>query len=256
MAPPGGELASAAADGGVVAAFLLGVFGGAHCLGMCGPLVATYAERMDGTDDGRGPGWPAIRQHLLFNLGRTVGYATVGALLGGIGALAFDAAAVVAVGNVVRAVAGVAVGAFVVAAGVRYLVGGGPTRAIPIPLPRLERLSGRVTRFLGSRLDDWAAGPGVVGLGAAHALLPCPVLYPAFLYALVTGAPLRGALALGAVGLGTIPTLFAYGTVVGSVAAGTRRRLHRGLGAAFVLLGLFPLYKGLSLLGVLPPMGH
>gem|GEM_PF-6123565 len=25
---------------------LIGLFGGAHCLGMCGPLVTTYADRM------------------------------------------------------------------------------------------------------------------------------------------------------------------------------------------------------------------
>jgi len=53
--------------------FLIGLFGGAHCLGMCGPLVTTYADRMDAQSSG-----PAnqlsvhmVTQHGLFNLGRT-----------------------------------------------------------------------------------------------------------------------------------------------------------------------------------------
>ncbi|AQL44702.1 hypothetical protein BV210_18270 (plasmid) [Halorientalis sp. IM1011] len=58
---------------GLAVFFLIGLLGGAHCIGMCGPLVATYAERME-TDDR----WSGaltlyeVRQHTLFNLGRTM----------------------------------------------------------------------------------------------------------------------------------------------------------------------------------------
>jgi len=73
---------------GLAVFFLIGLFGGAHCIGMCGPLVATYAERME-TDDR----WSGaltlyeVRQHALFNLGRTVSYACIGAIFGAAGAL-------------------------------------------------------------------------------------------------------------------------------------------------------------------------
>lgn len=61
---------------------LIGLLGGAHCLGMCGPLVTTYADRMraDGSDGGSARGGRdsrsddlivrQVRQHALFNLGR------------------------------------------------------------------------------------------------------------------------------------------------------------------------------------------
>jgi sulfite exporter TauE/SafE len=259
----------AGTDGvGLVAFFVVGLLGGAHCLGMCGPLVTMYADRM-GTEqsgarpgrapatDGRGApravGWHEIRQHALFNAGRTASYAAVGAAVGAAGGLVFDAAALASVGDAVRAAVGLAVGTVVVTVGVRYLLGGAAglpgVAALPLVGPLLTRLTERLT----ARADRLAGGPGIVGLGAVHGLLPCPLLYPAYLYAFGRGSALAGGLSLLALGLGTFPTLFAYGVAVGSLGTGTRRGLHRALGAAFVLLGLIPLANALALLGVAIP---
>ncbi|MEF8782921.1 MAG: sulfite exporter TauE/SafE family protein [Haloarculaceae archaeon] len=50
--------------------FLIGLLGGAHCLGMCGPLVATYAERMGPSGRHRSRlTLRQVRQQTLFNLG-------------------------------------------------------------------------------------------------------------------------------------------------------------------------------------------
>ncbi|MFB6354487.1 MAG: sulfite exporter TauE/SafE family protein [Halobacteriales archaeon] len=227
--------------------FVVGLLGGAHCLGMCGPLVTTYADRMR-----QGPAltFGEIRGHALFNAGRTLSYATIGAALGLAGGLVFDAADLLAIGATVRAVAGVAVGVLIVAVGVGYLLGGRNVLGV------LEHSGpfARVYGALADRVDDWVHGPRIVLLGAVHGFLPCPILYPAFLYALARGSPIEGAAALGALGLGTFPTLFLYGTVLGSVSPAVRRRLHRGLGAAFVVLGYLPLSMGLRSVGVNLPM--
>ncbi|MFC6940901.1 sulfite exporter TauE/SafE family protein [Salinirubellus sp. GCM10025818] len=250
---------------GLVAFLAIGLLGGVHCLGMCGPLVTLYADRMatdpgpradGGTVEGgrgyaspdRGPTFRELRQHLLFNLGRTLAYATVGATMGALGGLVYDTAAVAAVAGPVRGVTGVVVGLLVVAAGVTNLRGeqGGH---LPV-----GGLFGRVSAALTSRVDRWVRGPRIVALGAIHGLMPCPILYPAFLYALAVGSPVHGALALALLGIGTVPTLFAYGTVLGSLSPGTRERLHRVLGALFVLLGYLPLAMGLAQFGVTLPM--
>jgi len=224
---------------------LIGLFGGAHCLGMCGPLVTTYTDRF--ADDGS-VDFYEVRQQLLFNLGRVAGYAAAGAVFGLLGALVFDAAAVAEAANGVRAVVGVVAGALIVAAGVSYLRGGAGG-----PLARLEG-SGRAARLLTRHVDRLVRGPGIALLGGAHALLPCPLIYPAYLYALSRGDPLEGAVALGVLGLGTVPSLFGYGTALGALPVRWLRRVHRGLGAAFVLLGYLPLSHGLVLLGVPVPM--
>jgi sulfite exporter TauE/SafE len=240
-----------APDAGVVAFFVVGLLGGAHCLGMCGPLVTTYADRIGGHE--RGPSARALRQHALFNAGRTTSYAAVGAALGFAGSVLVDAGALLDAAGVVRGVAGVAAGVVIVAAGVGYLTGG-QSRLAAGAVPGFGSVFAAVTDRLAGRVDDWATGPGIVALGAVHGALPCPLLYPAFVYALATGSPVEGGLALGALGLGTFPTLFAYGTAVDAVSADTRQRLHRALGAAFVVAGTIPAAKGLAALGY--PVPH
>jgi len=256
--------------------FAIGLLGGAHCLGMCGPLVTTYANRLHSEDATRRGDrsterddrpterrdrptagatprldWRDVRQHALFNLGRTLSYTAMGALLGGLGAVVYDAAAVVALADAVRGVAGVVVGAFILATGARYLAGGvgGGVESLPGAGGLFERLTGAVT----PRLDRLVRGPRIAALGAVHAILPCPLLFPAYLYAFSQGSPLAGGLSLFALGLGTFPTLFALGTLWTELSARTRGRLHRVLGGLFLLLGLVALTHGLRLLGAPVP---
>ncbi len=231
---------------------LLGLFGSAHCLGMCGPLVTLYADSVEDDDSERGPTWTVLRQQGLFNVGRTLGYGIVGAMLGAAGSTVYGIADIAAVGNLVRGFAGMLVGIVVISAGINYLTGGPPTGTVPLP-SALERAVGRVQQGLTTRVDRWAAGPGILGLGAIHAALPCPLLYPAFLWAFASGSVLEGGSALAMLGLGTFPMLFAYGSAVGALPGPTRERLHRAMGAVFILLGFVPLARGLGSVGVNVP---
>jgi sulfite exporter TauE/SafE len=248
---PGSGVPVAAGQGdvGLLVFLAIGVLGGAHCLGMCGPLVTLYADRLGADDERVRP--IDVRQHLLFNAGRTLSYATIGAVMGALGAVLFDAAAVAAVATDVRAITGIVVGGFIVVTGAGYLVRGsvGHGGSLPVVGRAFSRLSGAVT----ARVDAWVGGPRIVALGALHGVLPCPLLYPAFLYAFAIGSPLRGAVALFVLGVGTVPTLLAYGTVFQSLSAGRRVGLHRALGVCFLALGYLPLAHGLMLVGIHVP---
>lgn len=226
---------------------LIGLFGGAHCLGMCGPLVTTYAEAF--ASDDRGPTWFEIRQHVLFNAGRTASYALIGGVFGLLGATFYSiAGSVLDAAGWLRVASGLLVGVFVLTTGVSYLTGRGDLLGhVSTPLDG-------VFHTLSARVGDWADSPRIVGLGLLHGLLPCPLIYPAFLYAFARGSATTGVLSLAALGLGTIPALFLYGTVVGTVDERIRTRLHRGLGVTFVLLGWMPIAHALATLGV--PVPH
>ena len=242
---------------GLAVFLLIGLLGGAHCLGMCGPLVSTYADRMRGGDDGAGRRGGhltvrQVRQHALFNLGRATSYAALGALFGLAGSVVFvTGRTVTTVAADVHALTGILVGGVIVAVGIRYAL---RLEMQSLPVPGIDRASGLVTRRIVPRVDSWVGDWRIAGLGAAHGLLPCPLLYPAFLYAFVQGSALGGAVALGALGVGTVPALFLFGTVFQSVSVETRLRMHRVLGVAFVALGYIPLQHGLATLGV--PLPH
>jgi len=61
--------------------------------------------------------------------------------------------------------------------------------------PSWARCSVASGGLLSSRVDRLATSPGIVALGAVHGLMPCPIIYPAYLYAFSLGSPTRGALA-------------------------------------------------------------
>ena len=243
----------------------IGLLGGAHCIGMCGPLVTVYAGRMreDGRTDGGGAaGGTAsatpdrrgshlttyeVRQHALFNLGRAASYTVIGAALGALGGVVLvTTATLTGAAEVVRGVVGLGVGAAVVLVGVRYALGGATGG---VHLPGLERVTG----WLTGHVDRLANGPGIVGLGAVHGLLPCPILYPAYLYAFASGSAVSGGVALAALGVGTMPAVFLYGTVIEGIDAVHRRRVHRLLGVAFVVLGYVLFAHGLMSVGISVP---
>lgn len=238
--------------------FVVGVLAGAHCLGMCGPLVSTYSDRITAQRTRAGERRRVtlfdVRQHGLFNLGRTAGYAVVGTILGLLGSVVVGTATTIdPLASVVRGGVGILVGLFIVAAGLGYLLGGTTVTTRLTDLPAVGTVFQRVSGTLTARVDSLAGSPRIVGLGAVHALLPCPILYPAYLYAFAIGDPLRGGLALGLLGLGTIPTLLAYGLALGSISVDHRQRLHRVMGVAFLALGYLPLAHGLMLFGVSLP---
>jgi sulfite exporter TauE/SafE len=240
-----------AGEAGLVVFFLVGLLGGAHCIGMCGPLVTMYSKQLTAATDERGGVLTQyeVRQHALFNLGRTVSYATLGGVFGVLGGLVFDVSGTInAVDTPLRAAMGILVGGFILFVGGRYVLGDFGSHGFFGSGP----LSG-IYRRLTAHVEEWVNGPGIFGLGLAHGLLPCPLLYPAFLYAFASGSALGGTLALGALGVGTFPTVFLYGTVIQSVDATHRTRLHRLLGVAFLIMGWMPLAHGLSLYGIRLP---
>ena len=117
-------------------------------------------------------------------------------------------------------------------------------------LPGTSGAFRRVHGLLTGHVDRLAGSTGIVVLGTVHAVLPCPIIYPAYLYAFALGDPFRGGLSLAVLGLGTFPSLFAFGTVLGSLTARQRGALHRVLGVAFLGLGYVLVSHGLTLLGV------
>lgn len=97
--------------------------------------------------------------------------------MGGLGALVFDTAPVIETAGALRGFVGVGFG---------YSLRGRSTNTSRIEIfgPAFMRVYSTIT----DRVDGLVNGPKIFGLRILHGFLPCPILYPAYLYALDTGS--------------------------------------------------------------------
>jgi sulfite exporter TauE/SafE len=191
------------------AMFLLGLASGLHCVGMCGGLVTAFSPRGN---------------LLLFNAGRLTSYASGGAAAGALGSVA--------------AYSGLALSAqtalFVLANVVLVLVGlhiagfGSVVRKMEvIGLPVWRRVQPLAQKFSGK--NSFLAG-------AAWGFIPCGLVYGALAAAIFAGSPARGAAAMAAFGLGTLPWLLAAGALAARLRVRFSARAFR-LAAGGLVLG-------------------
>lgn len=200
-------------------AFLVGLLGEVHCVGMCGGIAAVTC--------GGGAG---ARRTALVHAGRISAYAVQGALVGALGALVTSLAPVHAAQLAVRVLAGVAlVAAGLHLAGVASLLG--PVeRLLAAPL-------GRARAWLGARSS---VGPlGELGRGFAWGLLPCGLVHGALALALAMGSPGGGAVTMIVFGLGTVPALVAVSSLArGALALAQRPFVRRAAGLLVIASGV------------------
>lgn len=218
----------------LVTAFLVGLLGGVHCVGMCGGIVGTLTLGLP--REVRASLARLFPYQLGYNLGRISGYTVAGALMGGLGGVL---ATLVPLQIVQR-------GLYLVAALFMILLGlylGGWW----LGLTRLERLGGRLwTRLepLGRRLlpihSPWQA----VGLGLVWAWIPCGLVYSVLIWSISAGSAPQGAALMLAFGLGTLPNLLGMGMLAGAAARlSDQVWVRRGAGLMVLGFGLYALWQ-------------
>jgi sulfite exporter TauE/SafE len=215
-------------------AFLVGLLGGVHCLSMCGGLVGSLTLGLDARI--RQDPWRMLPYQLTYNLARIAGYATAGALFGGLGAvlLQVDAYQVVQ-----RALYGLA-------ALVMILLGlylGGWWRVLAV----VERAGARLWRRLepiGRRILPIRRPLQAAALGYLWAWIPCGLVYSVLITAVASGSPIEGALVMLAFGAGTLPNLLGIGLLAGAAARVAERAwVRQAAGLLVIAFGLHALWQ-------------
>lgn len=214
-------------------AFLVGLLGSVHCMGMCGGIVGALTMGLHPAVRGSTAG---ITSYVLaYNIGRIASYALAGLIAGAVGAQFYD---LLGVGGATRYSHWIA-GAFMVALGI-YLAGW--TAA----LAPIERAGARLWRYvepLGRPLIPVRTPASALMLGLVWGWLPCGLVYSALVWALSTGDAVRGAQVMVVFGLGTLPMLLAMGVAAHWLGDLVRRPwLRRGAGALIMAFGLLTLF--------------
>ncbi|MEA3410256.1 MAG: sulfite exporter TauE/SafE family protein [Pseudomonadota bacterium] len=217
-------------EAGLVAAFLVGLLGSAHCIGMCGGIVGALTFGI-ARDEGQSFGWRTTGYLLGYNFGRIASYATAGLIAGFVGSQFYSLVSLEHAREISHWVAG----GFMVALGL-YLVG------VPQILAPLEQAGGVLWRrieplgrgFIPVR-HPWQA----VILGLVWGWLPCGLVYSALVLALTSGGSVSGALLMIAFGLGTLPVLLAMGAASRWLGGLVRNNwVRRGAGVTVLTFGL------------------
>ena len=208
-------------------AFIIGLAGSAHCIGMCGPIVIALPSAS-------GRRGRFVTGRLFYNIGRTVTYALMGSVSGLIGHA-------LAAGGYQQVLS--------ISLGVLILI------LILLPTGRLNRLIpfdfyhhfiARM-KFYWSRLFKSDSYGSMLLIGVLNGFLPCGLVYVALAGAATTSSPLTGMAYMAMFGLGTIPVMLAASLAGGMVGQKVKRTINKLLPVGGILLAALLILRGLSL---------
>lgn len=207
-------------------AFLIGLLGSLHCVGMCGPIAFALPVRTAN---------PLVKlgKYLLYNFGRVVTYALLGFLIGLVGK-GFNMAGLQQVLSIASGVLIICFLAIVYA---------------PIRVTFFAKYSSLIKEKLSSVFRIYFQKTGISALfilGILNGLLPCGMVSIALLGALSTGDVWLGALFMLFFGLGTIPLMLTSTLLVHSFSSTLKSRFLKITPIFTFMVGILLIIRGLT----------
>lgn len=208
-------------------AFLMGLVGSLHCLGMCGPLAMALPLGSRSTA-GR------LYGGLLYNLGRIVTYTWLGLVLGLAGGFLITPR--------VQSAVSVAFGAVIL---LYLLVPAGIKKSVVKKSPAQGFFLG-LHRQMG-RLLSAKTNRSFFGIGLLNGLLPCGMIYLALTTSFLTGGVLSGGLFMAAFGAGTLPAMLAAVFFGSYINQQVRLKLRKAVPVFLACMAALLVLRGLNL---------
>ena len=216
----------------IFSAFLIGLLGGVHCVGMCGGIVGALSlqPQPDARASKIAPVW---LQMLAYNSGRIVSYSAAGALMGGLGVMLAVFLPVEIAQKFLLVIAGI----FMILLGF-YLAGW--WRQVILWLEGSGKFIWQRLEPLGRGLLPVRTSSQAFLLGLLWGWLPCGLVYSVLIWAVSAGSALQGSLLMLAFGLGTLPNLLAMGVIARRFSGFMHQAVVRKVaGAMIIVLGLY-----------------
>jgi sulfite exporter TauE/SafE len=184
----------------LIAAFMVGLLGGSHCVGMCGGIVGALSVGL--TDNLRSTRWRYVAAQLAYNIGRISSY-TVAGVIAGAFAQQLGETGWLQGFPLGKLVAGVIMILFGI-----YLTGWFNS------LLWLERAGAWLWRYiepLGRRFMPVRSAGQALLLGMVWGWLPCGMVYAVLAMAMSTATAIEGGATMFVFGLGTLPAMLVMG---------------------------------------------
>lgn len=208
-------------------AFILGLAGSWHCLGMCGPIaiaLPAYGSQQ----------WGLLGSRVLYNSGRTITYTLLGLLFGVIG-LSIQLAGL-------QQAVSIILGVLLLLAAFSFWK--------PESLLLKSRLLQPMVLRLKKGLGQWLKKRGVSAAlitGMLNGLLPCGLVYVAVAGAVTTGSIVNSGLYMMAFGLGTFPLMLVISLFGHNLPLNIRRIFSKVIPAVMAIFAILLILRGLDL---------
>lgn len=211
----------------LISAFVLGLLGSFHCVGMCGPIA--FMLPVDRTN-----AYKKLSQITIYHFGRLLAYSIIGLVFGLIGKsfylFGFQQQLSIAIGILMIA--------FVII----------PQHTLSkynISKP-IYKLISKVKSALGSALKKKTADTFLT-IGFLNGFLPCGLVYMAVFAAIASGNALSGSLYMTIFGLGTIPLMTTVIYFSHFLKGSMRQKIQKAIPVFVVLIGVLFILRGLGL---------
>lgn len=222
---------------------LTGLLGGAHCIGMCGGIVAAYSFKLgpQGKNERGGYGFLG---HLLFNSGRVISYAIIGATMGIAGSLIIKNPWFHSFQGIIPLFLGLLMLFLALS-----LAGVLPRGLNIFPSSSGEGGEGGLGERLMGKVLAGGSLLSLLILGFMAGFLPCGLVYAVAVKAAATGSLGGGVLTMTVFGLGTWPALWVLGAATWKLSFVTapqyRIWAYRLAAVSVAFLGVITLVRGI-----------
>lgn len=208
-------------------AFIIGLAGSLHCIGMCGPIAISLPMQ----DISK---YRLLIGRGLYNFGRIITYALLGMIFGFIGSGFF-------IGGY-QQILSIALGVLILLA--LFL----PSKyASYITGARLHEKINAKMRNLWQKLMAKNSVGSLFLIGLLNGFLPCGLVYIALAGSISTGTALGGAFYMAVFGFGTFPVMLVMSLVGRILSFKMKLRLRKLLPVGVVILAVLFILRGMSL---------
>ena len=220
-----------------ITAFIVGILGGVHCLGMCGGVVGGLTFSLESKV--QTSWWRMMSFQLAYNIGRISSYVLIGALFGLFGASLGTVAAFLPVQQLLQMVAGL----FMIALGL-YLGGWW------FGVAKVEQVGQRLWQYLAPYAQKMTPVKHIHQAwlyGLVWGWLPCGLVYSTLIMAMTAASAFEGAAVMLVFGLGTLPNLMLMGVFAFYFTRLSRMVwVKRIAGGSVVAMGAWQVYLAIS----------
>ncbi|QLE00609.1 sulfite exporter TauE/SafE family protein [Galbibacter sp. BG1] len=210
-----------------ISAFILGLLGSFHCIGMCGPVA--FLLPLDHKNKPK----KAV-QILVYHLGRIGAYALIGFVFGWIGKGLF--------------ISGLQQRLSIVSGVLIVLAALLPLRKKNTTFLSKKLMAGftKIKSTLGKQLKKKKTST-LLSIGFLNGFLPCGLVYMALFAAIAVGNPYESSLYMIFFGLGTLPLMTSTVYLGNFLSLSARNKITKAVPVFVVLIGLLFIMRGLGL---------